>query len=61
MAKKKKKKSKYIDLSAFSDGYDFGDVAKTVVNSAKKTSKTIKATNKSSKKKNKKRTRVKGA
>lgn len=41
MAKKKKKKNKYLDLSAFKDGYDFGDVTKTIVKSAKKTSKTL--------------------
>lgn len=41
MAKKKKKKksSKWIDTSAFRDGYDFGDVTKTIVSSAKKSSK----------------------
>lgn len=39
MAKKKKKTSKWIDTSAFNDGYDLGDGIKTVVNTVKKSSK----------------------
>lgn len=43
MAKKKKKKSsKWIDTSAFKDGYDFGDVTKTITRSAKKSTKQAK-------------------
>ena len=38
MAKKKKKTSKWIDTSAFKDGYDLGDGIKTVVNTVKKSS-----------------------
>lgn len=42
----KKKKNKWFDFSAFNDGYDVGDITKTVVRSAKKTSKQVKkATN----------------
>lgn len=37
----KKKKNKWLDLSAFDDGYDKGDIKKTIVNSAKRTSNTI--------------------
>lgn len=49
-----KKKSKWLDLSAFDDGYDFGDITKTIKNSAKKTSKTLqKNASKSAKSKSK--------
>lgn len=41
MAKKKKKASKWIDTSAFKDGWDLGDGVRTVVRSAKKSSKQI--------------------
>lgn len=39
---KKKKKSKWLDLSAFKDGYDAGDVTRTVVRSGKKSANTVK-------------------
>lgn len=43
MAKKKKKKnSKWLDLSAFNDGYDVGDVTRTIVKSGKKSANTAK-------------------
>lgn len=37
-----KKKSKWLDLSAFDDGYDLGDIARTISRSSKKTSRQIK-------------------
>lgn len=37
-----RKKSKWLDLSAFDDGYDLGDIARTISRSSKKTSRQIK-------------------
>lgn len=57
---KKKKKSKWLDLSAFDDGYDFGDISETITKSVKKTRNTLQDNVEKSVEQRKKRENKKG-